>query len=100
MSAPIRKQFKRIPRLTAVGVLRIYQAVISPIQNVFLCPGGCCRFFPSCSEYAIQSIKLHGLFRGGCYSLWRLGKCHPFNRGGFDPVKAANTPYQTLSGED
>jgi len=61
-------------------IIRIYQTTVSP----FLPPH--CRFYPTCSEYGYQSIKRHGLFKGGWYTLVRLSKCHPLHQGGYDPV--------------
>lgn len=61
--------------------IRIYQKVISP----FLPPS--CRFVPTCSEYSYQSLKKHGVFKGSILSLWRILRCNPFNKGGYDPVK-------------
>ncbi|MDO8536285.1 MAG: membrane protein insertion efficiency factor YidD [Candidatus Omnitrophota bacterium] len=47
----------------------------------------CCRFYPSCSEYAIGVVEKHGVLRGGIKSVWRLIRCNPFSRGGYDPVQ-------------
>jgi uncharacterized protein len=60
--------------------IRAYQLVISPIF------GTCCRFYPSCSNYAIEAIARHGVLKGLFLSLKRILKCHPFHPGGFDPV--------------
>lgn len=46
----------------------------------------CCRFTPSCSEYAIQAISIHGAVKGLILALWRLLRCNPFSKGGYDPV--------------
>jgi hypothetical protein len=48
--------------------------------------GGHCRFVPSCSEYAAEALRRHGARRGVALALKRLGRCHPFTAGGFDPV--------------
>lgn len=61
-------------------VLRIYQLCISP----FL--GQNCRFYPTCSGYAIKAITVHGCLKGLLLTVCRLGKCHPWHPGGFDPV--------------
>ncbi|MDD2388701.1 MAG: membrane protein insertion efficiency factor YidD [Desulfobacterales bacterium] len=61
-------------------IIKIYQYLISPLF------GPVCRFYPSCSEYAYQAIKTHGVMKGGVLSLKRLVKCHPFHEGGYDPV--------------
>ncbi len=64
-----------------VVLIRAYQICISP----FLLP--CCRFTPSCSEYAIDAVKSHGPFKGSYLALSRLLRCHPWHPGGYDPVK-------------
>ena len=63
-----------------IASISLYRRLLSPL----LPPA--CRFFPTCSEYASQAISLHGLRRGGWLALKRLLRCHPFSRGGFDPV--------------
>ncbi len=64
-----------------VLAIRAYQLLISPI----LPPT--CRFYPTCSEYAILSIRRHGPLRGAIAGLKRLGRCHPWHPGGYDPVR-------------
>ena len=61
--------------------VRLYQATLSP----FL--GGQCRFVPTCSEYFIQVVRAKGALRGAFLGLWRILRCHPFSRGGYDPVE-------------
>lgn len=61
-------------------LVRAYQLCISP----FL--GQNCRFYPSCSQYAIEAITLHGALKGGMLAARRLSKCHPWHPGGVDPV--------------
>lgn len=63
-----------------VFLIRSYQYGISP----FL--GRSCRFHPSCSEYAVESLQRHGVLKGLALALRRLGRCHPWHPGGFDPV--------------
>jgi len=60
--------------------IRLYQLVISP-----LLPRRC-RFAPTCSEYAIEALRKHGVLRGSWLALRRIARCHPFHPGGFDPV--------------
>ncbi len=61
--------------------IRLYQFTLSP----FL--GNCCRFYPSCSAYALQAIQQHGPLRGGWLIIKRLSKCHPWHPGGVDEVR-------------
>ena len=61
-------------------LIRAYQLVLSPLL------GPRCRFYPSCSHYAIEAIESHGAIRGSWLSAKRICRCHPFNPGGFDPV--------------
>jgi uncharacterized protein len=67
---------------TALGVLRAYQRLVSPLLP------SACRFAPTCSEYARLAIVEHGVVRGGRLAVWRLARCHPFHPGGYDPPPA------------
>ncbi len=67
-------------RAIAMGMIRGYQLLVSP----FLAP--CCRFHPSCSEYALEAVARHGILRGGVLTLIRLGRCHPWGGSGYEPV--------------
>lgn len=64
-----------------VFVIRFYQRFISPLL------GPRCRFYPSCSQYALQAVQKYGAIRGSYLAVWRLLRCNPFNPGGYDPVK-------------
>ncbi len=68
--------------LAGRGLIRLYQLVLSP-----LIPSSC-RFLPSCSRYAHEALGVHGFFKGVWLGLKRIGRCHPFTKGGFDPVPA------------
>lgn len=82
-------EFKYYPRHVAVKALRIYQRTLSFDYGVFkvLFPYGYCRFHPTCSEYAIQAVTKYGIIKGGFKALWRVLRCNPFNKGGFDPLQ-------------
>ncbi len=67
-------------RWLLVALVRTYQLFISPL----LPPA--CRYYPSCSVYAIEALEKHGARRGGWLAVKRIGRCHPFRPGGFDPV--------------
>lgn len=65
----------------ALAMIRFYQRWISPL----LPPS--CRYVPTCSEYGHDAIERYGLLGGGARALWRLLRCNPFGKGGFDPVR-------------
>jgi len=65
-------------------LIHMYQHTLS------LSFGPCCRFYPSCSSYAIESIERFGVAKGGWLSMKRIIRCHPFHPGGYDPVEEVN----------
>lgn len=73
----------RFPSRAALLLIRLYQGLVRP----FLI--GACKFHPSCSEYAMEAITIHGLIRGGLLTARRLMRCRPFSTGGIDPVPPA-----------
>lgn len=77
----INHQIKTISITPFIFLVRIYQTAISP----FL-PSNC-RFQPTCSSYMIESLKVHGLFKGGFYGMKRILRCHPWGKSGYDPVR-------------
>jgi uncharacterized protein len=70
-----------------LALLAFYKRWLSPALHT-LHPGGC-KYLPTCSEYAAVAIATHGPLRGSALAAWRLLRCHPFTRGGFDPVPPA-----------
>jgi putative membrane protein insertion efficiency factor len=74
------KEVQKILKKAILALILIYQNTIS------LTLGPCCRFYPSCSSYAIESIERFGIIHGVWLSFKRLIKCHPLNSGGYDPV--------------
>ena len=67
-----------------LGLIRLYQLTLSRV----LPPA--CRFSPSCSQYAHEAVTSYGPWEGGWLALKRVGRCHPFNQGGYDPVPVRN----------
>lgn len=61
-------------------LIRFYQKNISPLKSP------CCKFVPSCSQYAVEAIERFGAFKGLCLAIWRILRCNPWNPGGYDPV--------------
>jgi putative membrane protein insertion efficiency factor len=71
-----------LPRNVCVALLRAYRAVVSPLY------GDVCRYYPSCSRYALEAIQQHGAVKGIALGSWRLARCHPWATGGIDDVPA------------
>ncbi|TAE29285.1 MAG: membrane protein insertion efficiency factor YidD [Candidatus Kapaibacterium sp.] len=67
-------------------ILRAYQLVLSPMLPA------ACRFYPTCSEYAMQAVEKHGAMRGSWLAAQRIGRCHPWHAGGIDPVPESLPP--------
>ncbi len=63
-----------------IFLIKFYRYFCSPLFP------SCCRFYPSCSEYALEAIKKYGLIYGGYLAIKRILRCHPFSRGGYDPI--------------
>ncbi len=69
-----------------IAALRAYQSRLSPLFSAL---GARCRFEPSCSQYALEAVEAHGALRGVVLAGWRLLRCSPLSRGGYDPVRAS-----------
>lgn len=74
-----------IARQAALGALRLYKLLLSPLLPA------ACRFRPTCSEYAAEAIEKHGVLRGGTLAMRRLVRCGPWCPGGYDPVPPRST---------
>ena len=89
MSEPLRKALHGAGapvRLLLIGCIRLYRATFAGVL------GGQCRFHPSCSVYAEQTIRARGWVRGSGLALWRVLRCNPFGRGGLDPAPRPGDP--------
>jgi putative membrane protein insertion efficiency factor len=80
-----------LPRNVCVVILRAYRAVISPLY------GDVCRYYPSCSHYALQAIQRHGVIRGVWLGSRRLARCHPWAEGGIDDVPVRKSDNLVIS---
>ena len=86
-----RKTLKALPATVLIGMIKVYQAVLSPLS------GPTCKYYPSCSQYAVIAIRTHGTLRGTGLALWRILRCNPWSLGGVDDVpprrdQRAHTP--------
>ena len=63
-----------------IAMIRFYRKYLSPLKQP------CCRFIPTCSEYALEAVSKYGAWKGGWLAVKRICKCHPFHKGGYDPV--------------
>lgn len=64
-----------------IGIINLYRKYISRLKKP------CCRFYPTCSKYALDAINKYGVIKGSFMAFWRVVRCNPFNPGGYDPVK-------------
>lgn len=80
MTAKVAWRMRRVPVRLVIFVIELYRTYVSPMRLPT------CRFTPSCSQYAVQSLSEYGLVRGGWLAAVRLAKCGPWHRGGWDPI--------------
>lgn len=79
------------PAFWLVGAIGLYRRCVSPLL------GDNCRYRPTCSEYAQDAVRIHGLGKGVVLAARRIGRCHPWHDGGYDPVPPGRTPKETSS---
>lgn len=68
-------------KIIFIAIIKFYRKYISPYKKP------CCRFYPTCSQYALEAFTKYGCIKGGYLSVKRILKCHPFHEGGYDPLK-------------
>ena len=74
------RRLRCVPKRVLLWLIRFYRASLSPLHPA------CCRFTPTCSQYAMEAVEKYGAVRGGYLALRRILRCHPFHKGGYDPV--------------
>jgi len=81
MKAHLWRRIAKLPARALISLAMVYRATLSPLI------GRQCRFIPTCSEYFIEAVRRRGAIVGGLMGLWRIVRCNPFNKGGYDPVR-------------
>ena len=74
------RYLRSVPKRVLLWMIRFYRVSISPMHPA------CCRFTPTCSQYALEAVEKYGALKGGYLALRRILRCHPFHKGGYDPV--------------
>ncbi|NLG55776.1 MAG: membrane protein insertion efficiency factor YidD [Rhodococcus sp.] len=82
----VLRRVPAFPARSAIFAIELYRSYVSPLRMPT------CRFTPTCSEYAVESLRTHGLWKGLALSVIRLAKCAPWHSGGWDPVPAKKDP--------
>jgi putative membrane protein insertion efficiency factor len=98
LSANPTQRFRVGRDAVARGLFAFYKRAASPVIHSAAGAGGACRFQPTCSEYATIAIAEHGFLRGSLMTLWRVLRCHPLQRGSFDPVPVKRGSQDGYSG--
>lgn len=77
-----------------IWLIRKYQQGISPLKTP------CCKYYPTCSSYGLEAIERFGALKGGLLTIWRILRCNPFSKGGYDPVPEKKAPRRKGEGEE
>lgn len=85
-AARVLRGLAALPARLLLGLIWLYQRTLSPLLPAVFGPHSGCRFYPTCSHYAQEAVRTHGVLAGGWLALRRLLKCTPLHPGGFDPV--------------
>jgi len=67
-------------KIIVIKIIKLYQRYLSPLKSTK------CPYFPTCSNYGIEAVKKYGVIKGGLLAVWRILRCNPFSKGGYDPV--------------
>lgn len=78
--AALKKDVRQMKRIL-IWLIRFYQNYLSGMKY-----GSCCKYIPTCSQYGIEAIEKYGAVKGGALTIWRILRCNPFSKGGYDPV--------------
>ena len=76
----MESDLKMVMKKLLIYIIKFYRKHISPMKSTK------CPYFPTCSEYGLEAVSKYGALKGGCMALWRILRCNPFSKGGYDPV--------------
>lgn len=76
----LQKEVARMKRIL-IGMIRFYRKYLSGLKGY-----STCKYYPTCSQYGLEAIEKYGALKGGAMALWRILRCNPFSKGGYDPV--------------
>ena len=79
-----------------IFLVRVYQRLLSPLKAAVFGPAGRCRFTPTCSHYAVEALRVHGVVKGGAMAAWRICRCNPWGGCGDDPVPPKKFKVRSL----
>ena len=83
------KKWKKKMKKVMIYLIKLYQKYLSPMKRTR------CPYFPTCSQYGLEAIEKHGALKGGILALWRILRCNPFSKGGYDPVPSMKITMKT-----
>lgn len=93
------EKIKKVPRMPFLSLIRLYQKTLSPdhgpLKSLF--PHGYCKYNPTCSDYSYQAIEKYGLLKGIPMAIWRVLRCNPWSKGGFDPINKPNNDKKSTN---
>ncbi len=87
-----RNAFRKIINQVPILLIKFYRSYISPLL------GPSCRFYPTCSSYALEAFRMHNFFYATWLTLWRVLRCNPFSKGGYDPVPLTGEKLNSKEG--
>ena len=80
MESVLPEVFEFVMKKSLIFIIKIYQKYVSPLKRTR------CPYFPCCSQYGLEAVEKYGVLKGGMLAAWRILRCNPFSKGGFDPV--------------
>ena len=80
MESVLPEVFEFVMKKSLIFIIKIYQKYVSPLKRTR------CPYFPCCSQYGLEAVEKYGVLKGGMLAAWRILRCNPYSKGGYDPV--------------